>query len=721
MIEEIKKLKGMTDKERFEYLIESAYFSNDEFLIHDTGVYQLSWNKFLEMHEWKMLHDSFVLPIEFLQLNPKSTEEKSNNNDQINETYVRVLFKSADENKNKNMLLRFDEFDNICRSKLCKTDWMKPPRFERAFQVALQSALKLGQKEYIRHDGKIAKPFVEKKRCFNTKGWVTDDAGNDFHIRDNHPQFVGNVKPRTARGGSAIVCVNTFKAMMNESDQTCVEMAWHAASYTRGYLRITSNFSPMLVKHGKPGAGKSTSSLMMNAIECRPEKGECLFVSYKTSHVAFERLLADYTNGPVHIDEIDLIGKGNPDDTAEAIINICDGTPRSVADSDVEYTKGRTHKSGLIGTANQPLSEVMRGAAKAEAAKDRILELDFLDPDIPYFKNVSLNKIEEYHTALLSNYGHIYPLFIDCIIKNKEDLDTEFLVYENEIDLKHKSMKERYRVKQMIAFLRIGADIVGKVFGEEYGKKCHSLIDIIQKRKCEEAPETIENFTEVKIMTSLKEWILANKTNFEWATFAYCKNENNTNNHTLQKEHAKYLTEGAHRKNNGIFGVITLDRPMLNEKDFEGNIVIYPSGQDNMKRVHKIIPRDVKSAAEKLDLAEIKRLSPNQRKIKKQFLENNIFDELASQATSALFITLTDYTKFIVEESVDQEAEDDFSVSSKDLSRFTEKSPDRNLISDFETLKSMDFIDDEDGFSPFSEDKDLKENKPPFNFQETFE
>ncbi|THB84435.1 hypothetical protein E1N66_10405 [Pantoea allii] len=698
MTEKVSDLefKKMGAEEKFNYLIETAYFSNEEFLIHDSGVYQISYNKLLEIKEWKLLHHSFVLPIEYLQLNPKASEKTANNNVQMNETYVRVLYKSSDGNKNSYSLLPFQEFDDICKSKLRKTDWSKPSRFERAFQAALQVALKTGQSEYVRHDGKIAKPFVVKKRCFNKKGWVQDNKW--IHIRDNHPQFVGNTKQRTMSAGSAILCVNTYKKMMKHSLQSCFEMAFHALSYTQGFLRPSNNFSPMYVKFGEPGSGKSSSSIMMNAIECCPQKDMCLFLDRRTSAVAFERILADYNNGFMHIDEIDIIAKGNPDDTAERIIDLCDGSPRSVADQDSEYTQGKVHKGALIATANTPLSEVMKGSGKAAAAMDRIIEINFQDEEIYTYRDISLAEIEEFHNTLLENYGHIYPLFVDYISKNRAKLKEDLLTYEDEIE----EGKTKYRSKQIIALLRIGADIVSAVFGIEYGKRCHTAIDIVKRRKFEESSSVVKNFEEVKIMLSLKEWIKANKNCFEWSTFAYSKDE--TGYHR-QKEEARTLTANASKRNGGVFGVIKLEKPCQNEDDLNGTIVIWPNGQENMKRTHKILPADIKKAAEKLDIARVKRLSGNQRETKKEFLENNIFDELVTNATSALEIQLTDYKKFIQSESVVEENDNEIEVSNKEMTDFTKQSRGNDdLINSFDMLKDLNFIEDTPPFD-YSDNK----------------
>ncbi|HHL1923311.1 TPA: hypothetical protein ACQ2HY_003318 [Klebsiella pneumoniae] len=655
--------ENILNKGRFQYLIDTAFYSDSEYLIHETGFYRKAKTKDDETPYWQLLHENFVYPVGLYQSNPS---DKINMNDRLNETYVRVRYLSVDKNKIKEIILTHPDYSNIIKSKLRLAGWIPPVQNEKMIQVAINNALKRGQEDYIKADGTLGKAFVESKLAYTTKGWVKTENNDWIHIRETNEQYVGTTKGFSVIEGSAEIQIAVFKEMMRRSPQVCLYVLAMAAAYCRGRIRKTMLFSPMIVFYGEAGKGKTSMYVRMSSVECRPQLNRTLITNYTTTSVAFEKKLADSTSGFYCIDEIDMMGgKGASGDLAENILNICNGIPRSKHDSDIGFTEGYSYDLIMFALSNTSIIDLVKGHKKEEAVSSRLLEIDINDPLLHNFVDVSIDEMERWDALLLENHGHLRGLYVDYIAKNHEKLNDAMLTYENELENNrdYQAIKNDHRKKQILALLHVGADIVSEVFGEEYGQLCLNTVQILQDRYSKKNDiANVENIKDISLLSNLKHWISQNVQNFVWKNYAYTESSNGNPAHE-QQEHAKYLSNKAYNLKDGCFGVIKLNRPMKDELDFDGTIQIFGAGQANLEK-NQINAVILKRVAEKYDLIEKdknkQKLAGKDVKTKKEQLK--VYqDLLSSSGTYSTCFILTDYSEFlkideeetIVEESAD--------------------------------------------------------------------
>lgn len=599
-------------------LIETSFFANNEYLIHETGIYKLKSSNpkgSEKVYFWEKISGYYLRPITLLNTVDIDIDDDSTDaNRDINTYHVAVEFINIRKEK-KQLNIPHDLFADISRSKLIKVGYSLPPDLNtrREIQKAINAALEAGQSQHRRVDGVIVEPTIGFSEAFVRRGWVNHTT----HIRESHPRFVGStMKSRTRRRGEAKVQYDVFKQVLRSSRLACIFTAVAFAGYTKGRIRITSNFSPIYNLFGKRGKGKTTLASIIASIEGAPNKEFGLIRDSQSTYVGLESFLANYTNGFFIIDEIDEFFR-NKDAAASRLLAIANNGGRSKFDQDTEATDGKQWNMVIVSTSNAPLEELIKGDIKEGAAQNRIFEFDIEDPEINIFQNTvdsERGDLIEYWLGLLNeNYGHLYHDIIDYIVENADKLNENIRTYEAEMkkDPNYLRLKEDNRTIQSIALSMIGADIVGGVIGNEYGELCHQAIEIHKSRFSNiDEPEFDESEYHWEKVDTLKHWINANKGSFLWETYAYEEEPDGISSNNfimLQKQRAKTLSHNADLKGN-VYGIIKLERPMYDSNDFEGHIVLNTAGEEHFKRTFKVDMNDLKISAQALNLLEAKKL-----------------------------------------------------------------------------------------------------------------
>ncbi|BBW14521.1 DUF927 domain-containing protein [Salmonella enterica subsp. enterica serovar Infantis] len=596
------------------FLIETAFFANSEYLIHETGIYKLksSMPKKGTKKEffWDKISNYYIYPVQMLNTVDLDLEEESDETSDaskdINSFYIKVEFYNIRKEK-KHLNIPHDLFADLSRSKLRKHGYTLPPDLNtlRDVQRAVNAALEAGQNKYMRVDGKMMEPFIDCIPAYIRRGWV-----NDFtHIRESHPQFVGSMPTRTRRVGNASIQINVFKEIMASSRLACIFFCIAFASYTRGRIRKTANFSPIFNIYGKRATGKTTLALFVASIEGAPSKENGLIRDSKTTYVGLENFLANYTNGWFVVDELDDIFRKNAGDAVSQLMTIANNGGRSKFDQDTEATEGKSWNMVIVSTSNKPLSELVQGDMKEGAIESRIEEFDVQDPELnifpEYIDDQGEDVVGRWQEEINDNYGHFYPMIIDYIVENADTLNKKIKIYEGELtgDPNYQRLKDDRRTIQTIALLKIGADMIKDIIGDEYGELCHEAIDIHKSRfsNVDEPDFDVneDNWTRIDI---LKDWINANKGSFVWETYAYT-NDDSDLKFKSQKAEAKRYSDIAQTKGN-VLGVIHLDSPMESNTDFNGNIILNTIGEESLKRTFKLDIAELKTAAQALGLLE---------------------------------------------------------------------------------------------------------------------
>ncbi|RIL14880.1 hypothetical protein CYQ92_24215, partial [Escherichia coli] len=165
---------------------------------------------------------------------------------------------------------------------------------------------------------------------------------------------------------------------------------------------------------------------------------------------------------------------------------------------------------------------------KEGAIESRIEEFDVQDPELnifpEYIDDQGEDVVGRWQEEINDNYGHFYPMIIDYIVENADTLNKKIKIYEGELtgDPNYQRLKDDRRTIQTIALLKIGADMIKDIIGDEYGELCHEAIDIHKSRfsNVDEPDFDVneDNWTRIDI---LKDWINANKGSFVWETYAY--------------------------------------------------------------------------------------------------------------------------------------------------------------------------------------------------------
>ncbi|ELU9969608.1 DUF927 domain-containing protein [Salmonella enterica subsp. enterica serovar Infantis] len=604
-------------------LIETSFFANNEYLIHETGIYKLKSSLAKKgtkkEYYWDKISNYYIYPVKMLNTVDLDLDEESDDaSKDVNTFYITVEFYNIRKEK-KRLNLPHDLFADLARSKLRKAGYTLPPDMNtlRDIQRAVNYALEAGQNQHRRVDGKVVEPFIDCIPAYVKRGWV-----NDFtHIRESHPQFVGSMKARTKRVGNASIQINVFKEIMASSRLACIFFCIAFASYTRGRIRKTANFSPIFNIYGKRAMGKTTLALFIASIEGAPNKENGLVRDSKTTYVGLESFLANYTNGFFVVDEIDDVFRGNTGEAVSKLMTIANNGGRSKYDQDVEATDGKSWNMLVVSTSNKPLSELVQGDMKEGAIESRIGEFDVQDPELNIFsENVDdqgVDVVGRWQEELNDNYGHFYPMIIDYIVKNADVLNKQIKIYEGELtgDPNYQRLKDDRRTIQTIALLKIGADMIKDLIGKEYGDLCHEAIDIHKSRFSNiDEPDFDVNEDNWNRIDILKDWINANKGSFVWETYAYTSDESELK-HKAQKAEARRFSDIAQSKGN-VLGVIHLDSPMESSSDFNGNIILNTVGEESLKRTFKLDIAELKTAAQALDLLESKKLGVSkQRKL----------------------------------------------------------------------------------------------------------
>lgn len=599
--------KEITERE----LIDEAFFANNEYVIHESGIYKLKSGKD-KSYFWQKLTDFYIRPVALLNtvdINLDLKEELTDANKEINAFHVSIEFVNI-RNEKRRLNIPHDLFTDLSRSKLIKTGYELPPdlNIRREIQKAINAALRQGQSSYVRTDGVRVEPCVEFSEAYTARGWVNDTT----HIRESHPRFVGStLKLRTDRRGEASIQYDVFKQLIKSSRLFALFTSVAFAGYTKDRIRKTANFSPIWNIYGKAQAGKSTLCLMIASIEGSPTKAAGLIKDSTSTWVGLESFLAGYTNGFFIIDEIDEFFR---DKTAVSrLLAMANNGGRSKFDQDTEATEGKSWNLNIISNSNDKLENLIKGDQKEEAATTRVFEFDVQDKELNIFgdhhDSEGKNIITDLQVKLLGNYGHLYQDIIDYIIANADKLDKDILIYEEELKRNphYLRLKDDKRTVQCIALEMIGADIVGGVLGDEYGKLCHEAIAIHKSRFSNiDEPDYNEDDIHWDRMEMLKDFINANKGSFVWETYAYEEKDGDISDNNYlkqQKAKAKFFSTNADMKGN-VLGFIKLDRMMEHAKDFEGSVILTAAGEAHLQRTFKVYISDLKAAANFLGLLD---------------------------------------------------------------------------------------------------------------------
>lgn len=599
-------------------LIETSYFAARDYIIHETGIYKLAKSNPAKdkkaNYYWIKITDYYIYPVQILSTVDLEGDNNDANKD-INSMYVNVAFKNI-RNEKKILSIPLDQFSDLKSSKLKKAGYLLPYSDNqqlKEIQKAVSTVLATAQSPYKRLDGKIIddeNQLIDCLPAYTKRGWIVDSL---IHIRESHPQFVGVSKTRTKRVGNASIQITVFQELIKSSRLASIFISVAFASYTKGLIRKTANFSPIYNIFGEKGKGKSTLEAMIASIEGAPNREYGLIRDSKTTFPGLEELLASYTNGFFVIDEIDDMFRGSASDAISKLMTIANNGGRSKYDKDTEVSEGKMWNSIFFTTSNKSLYELTRGDMKQSAIDSRIFEFDVEDPEINIF-GINLEEgrgdvVEWWLNQLDQNFGHLYPLIIDYIVKHVDELRTNIYAYEGELinDPNYKIIHDERRTIQTIALSKIGADIVGAILGEEYGMICHEAIDIHKSRfSNKDIPQFDVNEKHWDNMDVLKLMINANKASFVWETYAY-SDDDSSNRVAAQKSEAKRYSDMAQSKGN-VLGIIHLNSPMETPNDFDGYVILNTMGDEHLRRSFKLEITELVASAKKLELYDTKRV-----------------------------------------------------------------------------------------------------------------
>lgn len=554
---------------------------------------------------WKMDREGLPYCVHPLPLWPVETLEAKTDDPDVTVAYVRVRFARIYGGVGE-MTLPLDDLGGFGRRghPLVRAGW-KPPSSKRAGAVeeiltyAIREMSELGQ--------------LPKVTGYETAGWVEQGT---IHVRPGSPLYVGPSLGSTVTAGSREVWAKTMTELMDDSGICAFVVACALGSLFRGVVPLPHDTSHILNLTGAPSRGKTTMLKIVSALAGVPAKPG--YMDGASTARGLENRLAASNHGWMAVDELDQLLMKDPDGGATTLMFVSNGGGREKATQTGGVVKGAGWKVTVISTGNKALLDLAATAKKGEALTTRIFELDILDADLTTFTEVSalparLHKLTE-------NHGWGYAAAVNAIASHRGEWIQRFY----EIDEEQRSNPRLAPIfgdqERLLAFFELallGAELAEKVISPRAGAAAMEAVGIAMARYEQEPEQGITQslHRQHKLLLDLHEWLSLNAGRFVWKGYAWkepARAPVDTNGDTYagmsegerQAEQARYLTSNALGGGRGALGQIKQVRPMKDEADFEGELVLGAAALDELERSAKIDRAELTTAAKAFGLLQ---------------------------------------------------------------------------------------------------------------------
>lgn len=557
---------------------------------------------------WKLDREGFPYCVHPLPLWPVEIIEAATQ-DGTTAVYVRMRFARVHGGAGE-LKLPLGELGGFGRKDhpLVRGGW-KPPASKRA--GAVEEILTYALKELSELG------MLPTRKGYEIAGWVEHDR----HVRPGSDLYVGQALGSTVTGGSREVWAKTMTELMNDSGILAFTIACALGSLFRGVVPLPHSTSHIVNLTGAPSRGKTTILKVISSLAGVPDKPG--FLDGASTARGLENRLAASNHGWMLVDEFDQLLMKDADGGATTLMFVSNGGGREKATQTGGSVQGATWNVTVVGTGNKSLLDLAASAKKGEALTTRIFELDILDADLTTFTEVSalpsrLHKLSE-------NYGWGYPAAVEAIASRR----GEWIQLFYEIDEEQRSNERLAPIFQdqarLLAFFELalmGAELAKEVISPAAGAAALEAVGIAMARY-EQEPEkgiTQSLHRQHKLLLDLHEWLSLNAGRFVWKGYAWKEparmrfdtagdayDEEASRGITegdRQAEQARYLTSCALGGSRGALGQVKQVRPMKDDLDFEGELVLGAAALEELERNAKIDRAELTTAAKAFGLLQ---------------------------------------------------------------------------------------------------------------------